>query len=108
MKRPRRTHKLICCLGLIAASGSAFGADTTRVSQWSGERVACAECHAKIMTDFRHTGHGKAMEFGTGTKALDCGACHAGDLAKHAQAANPQLVTNPGKERPAATTALCL
>src|SRR5215471_19496556 len=95
------------CLTALAAS-AAFAADSRPSSQWTGERMACRECHAQLMNEFRGTGHGKAMEFGLGGRQLDCGTCHSGDPARHMITGKPEFITNQGKQRPEVVTAACL
>ena len=96
------------CLTALAASAAAFAAESRPASQWSGERLACMECHARLTNEFRGTGHGKAMEFGLGGRDLDCGTCHVGDPARHMVTGKPEFITNQGKERPEVVTAACM
>src|SRR6516225_10006771 len=96
------------CLTVLAASAAAFAADSRRSSQWTGERLACMECHAQLMNEFRGTGHGKAMEFGLGGRELDCGTCHGGDPARHMVTGKPEFITSQGKERSELVTAACM
>jgi DmsE family decaheme c-type cytochrome len=77
-------------------------------SRWTGERIACGDCHDAIQKQFRITGHGKAMEFSVGTTDVTCGSCHSGDLAKHSETSDPQFVHTPSKERPLEAEANCL
>ena len=74
---------LILCNVLMAGAAA-------RESRWKGDRIACATCHEELMNQFRPTSHGKAMEFGA--KDTTCGSCHAGDLTKHMETADPQWV----------------
>jgi DmsE family decaheme c-type cytochrome len=101
-------QRVIYCLTALAASAAAFAADSGRPSQWTGERLACKECHTRLTNEFRSTGHGKAMEFGVGGRELDCGTCHAGDRARHMLTGKPDFITNQGKEKPEAVTAACM
>ncbi len=77
-------------------------------SRWTGERIACGDCHEAILKQFRITGHGKAMEFSVGTTDVTCGSCHSGDLAKHTETADPKYVNTPSKERPLEADTNCL
>jgi len=52
----------------------------------------CANCHEESISGFQHTKHASIP--------ASCAQCHAGDLAQHAESADPQLVTTP-KELPA-------
>jgi hypothetical protein len=87
-------QKVIYCLTALAASAVGVAADSGRPSRWTGERLACMECHTQLGNEFRATGHGKAMEFGVGGKELDCGTCHGGDPAKHVVTGMPEFITN--------------
>lgn len=80
----------------------------TNESQWSGTKLSCAKCHEAIVNEFRPTGHGKAMEFGTGKKAMDCGSCHFGDLARHSRTSNIKYVSTPNKETPQKANSECM
>ena len=87
-------RRVIYCLAALVASSAGFAAEPARLSRWTGERLACMECHTRLTNEFRTTGHGKAMEFGVGGRELDCGTCHAGDRAKHMLTGKPGFITN--------------
>src|SRR5262252_5347298 len=99
---------IIYCLAALAASAAVFAADVVRPSRWTGERLACMECHTRLTNEFRATGHGKAMEFGVGGRELDCGTCHGGDLEKHAVKSNPTFITSQAHDKPEAVTTACM
>jgi DmsE family decaheme c-type cytochrome len=66
------------------------------------------ECHARLMNEFRLTGHGKAMEFGLGGREMDCGTCHPGDAARHIIKGDPRFISSQTKEKPEAVNAECM
>jgi DmsE family decaheme c-type cytochrome len=76
-------------------------------SRWTGDRIACGQCHEQVLADFRPTAHGKAMEF-AGGRDVTCGSCHTGDLAKHMETSDPQHVRNPRKLAPEAAAEQCM
>ncbi len=77
-------------------------------SRWSGDRIACAQCHQEIVDRFRPTSHGRAMEFGSGDRDVQCGSCHGGDLAKHMETGDPTQVATPLEQNPHAAAESCL
>lgn len=101
-------RKVTYSLAVLAGSAVGFAAESARPSRWTGERLACMECHARLTNEFRPTGHGKAMEFGVGDRELDCGTCHAGDRDKHMLTGKPGFIINQGKGKPETVTAACL
>jgi DmsE family decaheme c-type cytochrome len=54
--------------------------------------AACENCHEKSIAGFGHTKHKNVPK--------NCAQCHSGDLAQHAETADPTLVTTP-REMPA-------
>ncbi len=93
---------------LLAVSVIAFGADSKPESHWEGEATVCGACHEAITKQFRPTAHGKTMEFAAGPHALTCGTCHAGDLQKHIETADPATVVNQAKQKPEVVAESCL
>lgn len=69
---------------------------------------ACAACHDEISKAFAKNPH-YAVQTGTtwGWKGMACEACH-GPGAKHAESADPALITNPKKLEPLKAGEICL
>src|SRR6266496_533942 len=66
----------------------------------------CAACHDAIVQQYGTTRHGKADQFGLEGYG-SCASCH-GDVAAHAESADPTKIFNPGKASLAESSAKCL
>jgi DmsE family decaheme c-type cytochrome len=66
----------------------------------------CAACHEGIVKQYGSTRHGKADRFGAANYE-SCASCH-GDVAAHAESADPTKVFNPAKASLAESSAKCL